>query len=100
MILGAIAACVLLCQEGTGDKRHLTLRPDNRVELDFQHYYKVRELKTSLSNLAAAYPEFLQLESPGKSRGNEELWVVRLSENPGVDPKKKPAIFNPCFVAG
>ena len=43
--------------------------------------------------MAATYPEFVQLESPGKSRANEELWVVRLSENSGVDPNTKPAMF-------
>ncbi len=91
--LAAIAILGLAPQDGTADKRRLTLGPDKRVELDFQHYSTARELKNALSSLAATYPEFVQLESTGKSRGNDDLWVVRLSENAGVDPETKPAIF-------
>ncbi|MEO6709330.1 MAG: M14 family zinc carboxypeptidase [Planctomycetota bacterium] len=90
--LFAIACCLLL-QEPAPDKRRLTSAPDRRVELDFQHYYKTRELHNALSSLAAAYPEFVQLTSLGKSRSNEDLWLLTLSENGGVDPRSKPAIF-------
>ena len=54
--LAAIAILGLAPQDGTADKRRLTLGPDKRVELDFQHYYKARELKNALSSLAATYP--------------------------------------------
>ena len=91
-LLAAFACCALL-QDVTPDKRRLTSAPDRRVELDFQHYYKTRELRLALSSLAAAYPEFVQLASLGKSRGNEDMWILTLSENSGVDPRTKPAIF-------
>lgn len=92
-----LALCALLValapQDAPSDKRRLTSAPDRRVELDFQHYYKTRELRNALSSLAAAYPEFLQMGSLGKSRGNEELWMVRLAENSSSDPETRPAIF-------
>ncbi len=89
----ALLACCALLQEGTVDKRRLTSAPDRRVELDFQHYYKTSELKLALSNLAAAYPEFVQLASIGKSHANEDIWLLTLSENRNGDPRAKPAIF-------
>ena len=38
-MLAATLVCAALLQDVTGDKRRLTLGPDKRVELDFQHYY-------------------------------------------------------------
>lgn len=89
----AVAGSLSVAQDGGPDKRRLTSAPDRRVELDFQHYYKTRELRTALSSLSAAYPEFLQMESLGKSRGNEDLWMVRLAEAAGSDPESRPALF-------
>ncbi len=92
-MLAAFALCLLPIQDVGAEKRRLTLGPDKRVELDFQHYYKTRELRIALSSLAATYPEFVQLETPGKSRGGEDLWVVRLGDNANSDPATKPAMF-------
>lgn len=93
MHLALALLCALPPQEGAPDTRRLTSAPDRRVELDFQHFYKTRELKLALSSLAAAYPEFVQLSSLGKSRGNEDVWLLSLSETGGVDPRSKPALF-------
>lgn len=91
--VGLTLALLAPVQEPLGDKRRLTSAPDRRVELDFQHYYKTRELRLALSSLAAAYPEFVQLASVGKSRGGEDLWMVTLSDLSNGDPSTKPALF-------
>lgn len=73
--------------------RRLTAAPDRRVELDFQHYYTTREISLALSALATAYPEFLRLESIGKSRSGADLWVMTVGEVRSPDIDARPAVF-------
>lgn len=71
----------------------VTARPDQRVQLDFRHYYTLDELDASLTALAAAYPEFLRLESMGRSAGGAELWVLTLTRLADGDPGLKPGLL-------
>lgn len=73
--------------------RRLTAGPDRRVELDFQHFYTQRDLEVALGALAGAYPEFLRLETMGKSRGGHQLWVMTVARLEGQDPSERPALF-------
>ncbi|HVS11782.1 MAG TPA: M14 family zinc carboxypeptidase [Planctomycetota bacterium] len=73
--------------------RRITAAPDRRVELDFQHYYAGGELRSALESLAAAYPEFLRLESIGKSRGGSELWLVSAAAAGGREPGQRPGLL-------
>ena len=73
--------------------RPFTSPPDRRVELDFQHYYTAEELGLRLRQLADAYPEFLTLESIGKSRAGQDLWVVSASGGGGPDASERPGVF-------
>jgi hypothetical protein len=70
-----------------------TARPDQRVQLDFQHYYTVRELEVALNALASAYPEYLRLESIGASAGGREIWMMTVTRLAGAEPARKPALF-------
>jgi hypothetical protein len=80
-------------QEG----RKLTLPPDLRTQLDMQHFYLPRELQVALSALETAYPEFLRLESLGRSATGAELWVMTVARKAGRDPARRPAAL---IVAG
>ena len=73
--------------------RPFTAPPDRRVELDFQHYYTAEQLDDRLRQLAEAYPEFLTLESIGKSRAGKDLWVVSASAGGGADASDRPGVF-------
>lgn len=73
--------------------RRLTAGPDRRVELDFQHFYTQRDLDVALASLAAAYPEFLRLDSVGQSRAGHELWVMTVARLEGAPAAERPAIF-------
>jgi len=77
-------------QEGAG---RFTARPDQRVQLDFQHYYTLGELEIALNSLASAYPEFLRLESMGKSPGGHELWILTATQLADGDPGLKPGLL-------
>jgi len=73
------------------DGRRVTAPPDARTQLDMQHYYLPRELQVALSALETAYPEFLRLESLGRSVSGAELWVMTIARKEGLDPQKRPA---------
>ena len=87
-----LASATLAAQERPAP-RSVTAPPDRRVELDFQHYYTAAELRMALSSLAAAYPEFLRLESFGRSAGGRELWVMTVGSLEAIDAARKPALL-------
>lgn len=88
--LGALA-------QGEPPAARLTSAPDKRVELDFQHYYDVPELGGALEKLAAAYPEFVRVESLGRSAGGRELWLATVGESASGTLGLRPAI---ALIAG
>ncbi len=75
------------------DPARVTARPDQRLQLDFQHYYTVGDIDVALNSLAGAYPEYLRLESLGRSPGGHELWVMSATRQTGTDAALKPALF-------
>ena len=91
-VLCALCAAAPARQEASVP-RPFTAPPDRRVELDFQHYYTAAQLGVRLRQLADAYPEFLTLESMGKSREGTDLWVVSASDGGGPDASERPGIF-------
>ena len=93
LLLGLALASSAAAQDGQSSARRLTMAPDRRVELDLQHYYTSAELKVALNALSTAYPELLRLESMGKSRGGEELWVMTIAKASAVDPERRPGVF-------
>ncbi len=92
-VLASTSSVAHAAQEG----RKLTQPPDVRTQLDMQHFYVPRELQVALSALETAYPEFLRLESLGRSGTGSELWVMTVARKDGRDPARRPAAL---VVAG
>ncbi|MCE9595800.1 MAG: hypothetical protein K8S98_16545 [Planctomycetes bacterium] len=90
-MIGVWLAAVLALQDPAPASR-LTSAPDKRLELDFQHYYDVPELESTLQKLAAAYPEFLAVRSIGKSGGGRDLWLATVGDASKGELGAKPAI--------
>lgn len=92
---GALALGASGSQElpGGAAGRSLTAVPDRRVPLDFRHYYTQPQLAQALSDLAAAYPEQLRVESIGKSRAGTDLWLATLGQAGGVPLEQRPALL-------
>jgi hypothetical protein len=93
--LASLAA--LASGQEAGQPRLSTAAPDKRIELDFQHYYAPKEIGAALAALASAYPEYVKIESAGKSAAGEDLWVATVGEQAGGDPGRRPALL---LVAG
>lgn len=79
------------------DGRRLTAPADVRVQLDLQHFYLPRDLQVTLSALDTAYPEFLRLESLGRSASGSELWVMTIARKEGLELARRPGVL---IVAG
>jgi hypothetical protein len=93
LLVGCAITSSVFAQDPQSGARRLTMAPDRRVELDLQHYYTSAELKVALNALSTAYPELLRLESMGKSRGGDELWVMTVAKAGAVEPAKRPGVF-------
>ena len=48
-------------------------------------YHDYNELTAFLQNIAASYPSITRLESIGQSVQGKELWVMQISDNPGIN---------------
>ncbi len=48
-------------------------------------YHNYNELTSFLQNIASNYPDITQLATIGQSVEGRELWVMEISENPGVN---------------
>jgi hypothetical protein len=57
----------------------------DEVKLSFDHYYDNAELMQTLKNLEKAYPQFVTLQSIGKSVQGRDLWAIILN-NPKTGP--------------
>jgi hypothetical protein len=50
-----------------------------------EDYHNYIELTAFLQNIADNYPEITRLESIGQSVQGRELWVIEISDNPGIN---------------
>ena len=50
-----------------------------------EDYHNYIELTAFLQNIAQIYPDITKLESIGQSVQGRELWVMEISDNPGVN---------------
>lgn len=59
----------------------------------FQAQYKTfPEMETTLSTIAATYPNITKLTSIGTSYEGRDIWCLEISDNPGVD-EGEPGVF-------
>ena len=56
---------------------------DSRNPMEDYHNYN--ELTAFMQNIADSYPDITRLESIGQSVQGRELWVMEISDNPGVN---------------
>lgn len=93
----AFAFAALFALQDPSAAGRLTSAPDKRVELDFQHYYDVPELVSSLEKLAGAYPEFVALETIGESSGGRPLLLATVGDRARGALETRPGLV---WVAG
>ena len=48
-------------------------------------YHNYSELTEFLENISSQYPHITRLESIGQSVQGRELWVLEISDNPGIN---------------
>ena len=58
----------------------------------FDQFYRHEELTRLLHDYAAALPQWVELQSLGKSRGGHDLWIATVSDSRAGDPDRKPAL--------
>ncbi|GBE27247.1 carboxypeptidase T precursor [bacterium BMS3Bbin03] len=71
-----------------------------KVHLEFDHYYDYPELTQALKDLAASYPEFLKLNSIGKSYQGRDIWEMTINNPKTGDEFGKPAMYIEANVHG
>jgi len=70
------------------------------VSLPYNHYYTHSEIGDLLKSFVNKYPQFLKLESIGKSVQNREMWVVTIN-NPATGAEMdKPAMYIDANIHG
>ncbi len=57
------------------------------------NYKTPDEIKTILDGYAAAYPAIARVESIGKSLENRDIWVLKITDNPGSRELDEPAVL-------
>lgn len=76
------------------------IKAESKCELSFTRYYNYEELTDALKKLTKAYPEFLKLESIGKSYQQRDIWAVTIN-NPQTGPKSgKAAMYIHANIHG
>ncbi len=64
-----------------------------KVKLSFDHFYDQEELTQTLNTLKKAYPEYMTIESLGKTYQGRDIWAVILN-NPKTGPaERKPGYY-------
>ncbi|MFH1143828.1 MAG: M14 family zinc carboxypeptidase [Candidatus Eisenbacteria bacterium] len=76
-------------------EKHLALRLGETRDADFGAYHTYPEAIAAMDALAAAYPSLMSpRQSIGQSIEGRELWVYKISDNPGLDEDEPEIFFN------
>jgi murein tripeptide amidase MpaA len=59
----------------------------------FDHYYRYAELTQTLHDFAAEYPQFVSLQSIGKSYEGRDIWLVIVTNSATGNHVDKPAVW-------
>ncbi|XP_023700161.1 carboxypeptidase D [Paramormyrops kingsleyae] len=70
--------------------RVLRSSPEESSPETYDRYYGYEELSTLLKALALRYPHIANLSSVGRSVQGRELWVMRITAEPGADVPGRP----------
>lgn len=63
------------------------------VDIHFDTFYRYEPLTALLQAYAAAYPQFVRLESIGKSYKGRDIWLITITNFETGDDKEKPAFW-------
>ena len=63
------------------------------VDLSFNHYYDWKEMETAMRKLEKAFPEFLKMQSIGKSFEGREIWYMTINNPDTGDEMDKCAFY-------
>jgi len=66
---------------------------ERRVNISFDHYYRYEELTDLVHAYAEKYPEFVSVESAGKSHEERDIWAVTVTNRETGEPGDKPAMY-------
>jgi murein tripeptide amidase MpaA len=61
--------------------------------IEFNRYYRYKDLTGLLKTYAAEYPELVQVESIGKSHEGRDIWLVTVTNNESGAATDKPALW-------
>ncbi|MGE5653073.1 MAG: M14 family metallopeptidase [Bacillota bacterium] len=64
-----------------------------RPAITYDHYYRYDELASHLKALVEAYPQFLSMESIGKSFEGRDVWAVTMTNRATGPAELKPAMY-------
>jgi murein tripeptide amidase MpaA len=84
---------VAIQQPGSTINSIITTPINFEVKPTFAGYYTFAEMEAAIDLLVAQYPTIASKESIGKTYGNRDLWVVKISDNVSVDESEPEAFF-------
>jgi hypothetical protein len=75
-------------------------KPDGSVHLSYNRYYDYEALTDALNQLVRMYPQFLKIESIGKSVENRDLWLVTICNPETGNDLDKAAMYIDANIHG
>ena len=96
-LLVAIMACVLSSQPLSAQKAS---DPQFRVTIDFNRWHDVSELYADMKRLVKAYPQFLSMESIGKSQNGLDIMVMVINNPDTGQESDKAAMYIEANIHG
>ncbi|KAK5868568.1 hypothetical protein PBY51_009568 [Eleginops maclovinus] len=76
-----------------GDARTRSVSPSTEEPVEtYNKYYHYVDLTMRLQSLVHKYPHIASLSSIGKSVGDRELWVMRITKDPSRDTPGRPKV--------
>lgn len=63
------------------------------VKSTFGGYYSFAEMEAAMDALVAAYPQIASKTSIGKTHGNRDIWLIKISDNVAIDENTEPAVL-------
>ena len=101
ILLTGLLGCLLVALNPvSGFAQKYASDPPHKVSLDFNRWHDVHELYDDMRRLEKAYPDFLDMESVGKSHNGLDIMVMKIN-NPKTGPElSKAAMYIEANIHG
>lgn len=86
-------ARVALEQKGSTVNSIIESPSDFEVKSTFGGYYSFAEMESAMNVLVTKYPSIAQRISIGKTYGNRDIWVIKISDNVAADEVNEPEVL-------